>query len=398
MATKSWEEEMSRFYGKGKPHPGVPNDPLSRTLLRSALDNAENVAKGRAPRSLLHPDGYNPESGAKSVGANLDSNHASFDFPIRSACPIGSHLESENEDSEIRLRWVSDEEKGINEALERAKADASNRETMLIARRNYDNFMNTEGSDLYGRFKKIARFPELFQAQLDRATDPVMKWAHAHQRDIMILWLSAFADNELAQYVYYMPYYRILDYEIGRRAHDDLIKRSLNVNAKKALGNILRRLDKLSDKRVNFDMAAEPPEEWHSVSHQHSDVKHPFGEESLKYPQYLALGNYSLIALAKGYTEPLSDGGHKICVTGLSSAVNDSVDYNGFQWLAPWRHKDLVGPGDDISLEELFATGTNFFNWDFTNFKKHTWHGKDFRVVSHPHEIPLLEEKCWRVK
>lgn len=390
MAMKTWEEEIAHSYVKGKNASGIPNDPFRRTLLGSALSNAENAAKG---------DSSNWGSSPSSRGTLLKPNSL-----------FGSSSQYHDEDNpDIPLPWVSPVERGISEALEQTRVDAKNRVTMLIARQNYERLLHNVELGINDKFKKIARFPELFQAQLDRTKDPAMKWAHGHQRDIMTLYLSAPAGKDPAQYVYYIPYYRILEYELGRRAHAWLVKNALNENAQKALTGILRRLGKFSDKRVYYDMTAEPPYDWHSVSHQYTPVKHPSGREKLKFAPYLALGDYSLMALAKGYTEPLPNGEHNLCVTNLMAAVNDSVDYNGFQWVGPWNHTDLIGPGDDLNLLDLgklIIMGTQFFNQDFTNFENYSGYGKAFRTVSLPHEIPILDgngtlikgDLCWKVK
>lgn len=114
----------------------------------------------------------------------------------------------------------------------------------------------------------------------------------------------------------------------------------------------------------------------------------------------MALGNYSLSGLVKGFTMPNSKGSHYICITNSYSLVNDSFDFDNFQWLGNWNFVD----------KDMTIAGTPLFNGTFRLFSDASGgYGRDHRVVSNLYEIPPDEIKfpqkekidgniCWKAR
>lgn len=284
----------------------------------------------------------------------------------------------------------------MRETMEDCQTEMKNRKMIKLANINYGKIIK-ELAHLKGINLKVLRMPELLEAMIKREDDSERKWHLEFLRDSLLLWISQKHSTSKNQNVLYYPYHRILEYDRGRKSHETHINNFLNNNARKVIENRLTKRGLFTDKKEYFDYTSSHPSDWHSAAHQNTPVKHSLFEFST--PQYQALGDYSLSGLVKGFTEPDSRGGHHICIANAYSLVNDSFDFDGFQWLGNWNFAN-----QDIA----YNGGTPFFNGTFRKFSEASGgYGRDYRIVSNLYEIPPDEinfpekEKingniCWR--
>ena len=350
---------------------GVPNTSLNRALLRGALKN----------HGAYHPTLLNKE--INSVEAKPES----LDWtPYKSP-------------------YISEAEAGIRAAYEIAKMKRKNRELLLIARDNYnrlyENVRDVPPRALEENIR-VLLMPKILEKMIAREKDYVTRFNQEFLRDSFYLWMSEAVSPEHNANVLYYPYHMILDYQQGNEAHKTHLQKFFNDKAREVIKNRLVKANLFSDRKEFFDFTNAHPSDWHSAAHQNTKVEHgKFNPYNVDIPQFQALGNYSLGALAKGYTMPAGDGKHYICISNAYSFVNDSFDFNGFQWLGNWDIEN-----GDFSIS--WPLDIQLFNRTFRSFAKITKHGRDFRIVSPLYEIPKKElefngreiingDICWKV-
>lgn len=351
---------------------GLPNTSWNRSLLNGALKNNRAI-----PKTL----------------PGMDSDLAESEPESPDWTPYTSP-------------YISDAEAGVREAFENAEIERENRELLLIARENYNrlyqNIRDMSPFNLYEEIR-VLLMPKLLEKMIEREKDYVKRFNQEFLRDSFYLWLSEAVSPEPNTNVLYYPYHMILDYRVGNEAHKTHLQKFFNDKAREVIRNRLIKAKLFTDSKEFFDFASAHPSDWHSAAHQNTSVKHNRWRKDTAYiPQFQALGDYSLGALAKGYTMPAGDGKHYICITNAYSFVNDSFDFNDFfEWLGNWDIKNgdfsVTLPGDMI-----------LYNHTFREFAKRTNHGRDFRIVSPLYEIPKKElefkgkevingDICWKV-
>ncbi|MBD5642174.1 MAG: hypothetical protein HDQ91_07140 [Desulfovibrio sp.] len=348
----------------------IPNTPFRRSLLNGALKNYKPT-----PLTLLETDLTLPAT---------DPGSSDW-IPYKSP-------------------YLSDEEAGIRAAFEHARMKSSNREILAIAKANYDHLYNSIKDLTYAREEddiRILLLPKLLDRMIERERDEIRKFHLEFLRNSFYLWLSEKVSFEPNFNFLYYPYHMILDYQTGNEAHKMHLQKFFNAQAREVIRNRLKNAGLFSDRKEYFDYTQGHPSNWHSDAHQNTSVKHGFHTSNIDIPQFQALGDYSLGALAKGYTMPAGNGKHYICISNAYSFVNDSFDFEGIQWLGNWDFENndfyALRPGD-----------IRLFNSTFRNFSQRSKHGRDFRIVSPLYEIPKQELKfagkeiidgdiCWKV-
>ncbi len=373
-------EDLAEFYDYFSPPyllrlqetKGMPNTSLNRSILHGALK------KHRAlPTTLLN------------------------------GRPISSKTRHESQDwIPYKSPYISDEEADIREAFEIAKMERENRELLLIARENYDRLYkyvrDLPPMSLMDDVR-VLLMPKLVEKMIEREKDYVKRFNLEFLRDSFYLWLGEEVSAEPNTNVLYYPYHMILDYQKGNEAHKTHLQNFFNDKAREVIEKRLKKAKLVTDGREYFDFTSAHPSDWHSAAHQNTPVEHEYYKPNTAYiPQFQALGNYSLGALAKGFTKPAGDGEHFICITNAYSFVNDSFDFKGIEWLGNW---DLEN--GDFSI--IRPMDMRLFNSTFQYFAERTNHGRDFRVVSPLYEIPKNELEfmgrkmidgniCWKIK
>lgn len=350
---------------------GLPNTSLNRTLLHSALKNHRAI-----PRTLLDWE------------------------------PSPSESKPESPDwTPYKSPYISDAEAGIREAFEHAKMERANREMLLIGKEKYNRlYENVKDMPAMAIDEdiRVLLMPKIIEKMIERENNYVRRFNQEFLRDCFYLWLSEAVSSEPNTNVLYYPYHMILDYRQGNEAHKTHLQNFFNDKAREVIKNRLIKANLFSDRREYFDFTSAHPSDWHSAAHQNTSVKHNYqGPKTAAIPQFQALGDYSLGALAKGYTVPAGKGSHYICITDAYSFVNDSFDFDGFQWLGNWDFKK-----GDFSV--FWPLDMILFNSTFRTFAERTNHGRNFRVVSPLYEIPKKELEfngreiidgniCWKV-
>ncbi|MCL2791069.1 MAG: DUF6402 family protein [Desulfobulbus sp.] len=162
-----------------------------------------------------------------------------------------------------------------------------------------------------------------------------------------------------------------------------------NTASKRSLGSILARdgfLKEMAAGEVPFDFTTSPWEEWQEKYHIQRVVMQPIGINA----QQAVLGSFTFRALAKGTTEWIKEGVHRIRVTGVSVFVHDIYNFaaGGLEWLGYWNC-------EEGTVDVWPTSGTLLENKDFRSYQDRYGLGHDYLVLSRPHEVEHCEEMVY---
>lgn len=172
-----------------------------------------------------------------------------------------------------------------------------------------------------------------------------------------------------------------------------------NIAARNALMSHLERLGKLGTEIQEFDFTASAPHEWDTLSYQARSInflpdgqRQAHGHIPILWPQYWALGSFTVNALPKGVVIPLSGGGHRICISDVYLFISDNVNFEGDQKLGFWNVADTVFPSFSPFNRKIFN------NEIFKSFRKRHGYGRDLMVLSPLKRIEDFAGGCWDIK
>lgn len=278
------------------------------------------------------------------------------------------------------------------------------------------------------RTKNLLKLPQIAKKEAALTDDPDMKKAWNILADSFHLYFSepTVYDALTGKLVPNQNVYKV-DWDFAtspafvQSIVSDLKKNLLNEPAKRELEKKLVKNYKNSSIPKSFDFTAAPEIEWNKHSYQERNVvfysmeKFWLNDPVIAYkaidiPQYRALGNFNISALAKGYVEPHPDGGDNICVSEVHIFVNDHFNFEGGSPLGIWDFKNMRYLDNfDIYNNNYFITDGTFgkdfiydrymlYNSDFNKFREKTGYGRNFRIVSPLQKVKEFKPDCWKAQ
>ena len=166
---------------------------------------------------------------------------------------------------------------------------------------------------------------------------------------------------------------------------DQLEPHVMNEAAQKSLGAVLCRDGYMGVGRVDFDFTELPCQQWQQAYHTHIAVPRSVIPDGLQ----VAMGAFTLRALAGGWTEPNGKGGHAVHVTKMAVFVHDVFNFE-----EEWTESTIglmYWSCEHLAFNEGYEEGyTKLNNGDFRNFRDQYGQGGDFLVLSQPHKVANL--------
>lgn len=256
------------------------------------------------------------------------------------------------------------------EALEEAFNDA------------VDSLKGLEGND-----ELLLCLPEIAEAEATRCTFSNDAEGWRYLKSMFHKWFSGQANEDAAanNEPFWVDWNWIMSYGRARMDYDGFCApyRMFNVNGKNSLAAMLKKDGYLTDEYQEFDYISEDWRTWKKGYFQYFVVNNML----TVIPDGLtaAMGAFTLRALARGNTEPLPEGGHRINVEALAVFVRDSFNFKGEYPLGFWNCEQKFF---SMSFDEF---STYLYNTDFQDFRKRTGKGNDFLVLSPLHLVENFE-------
>ena len=241
--------------------------------------------------------------------------------------------------------------------------------------------------------------PEIAEAEATRCTFSNDAEGWRYLKSMFHKWFSGPANEkaETNKEPFWVDWNWIMSYGRARMAYDGFCApyRMFNVPGKDSLAAKLKEDDYLTDeyryfdyispKRRHFDDISPDWQAWKKGSFQYYIVNNlltviPDGLTA-------AMGAFSLRALARGNTEPLPEGGHRINVEALAVFVWDSFNFEGSYPLGFWSCEEKKFAALLPDREGFRSLN----NTDFEAFRVRTGKGNDFLVVSQLHLVENFE-------
>lgn len=247
-----------------------------------------------------------------------------------------------------------------------------------------DSLTGLEGND-----DLLLCLPEIAEAQAARRlfSNDAEGWRYL--KSMFHKWFSGQAneDAEANKEPFWVDWNWIMSYGRARMDYDGFCApyRMFSVNGKDSLAGMLKKDGYLTDEYREFNYISEDWQTWKKGYFQYFVVNNwltvmPDGLTA-------AMGAFSLRALAKGNTEPLPEGGHRINVEALAVFVWDSFNFEGSYPLGFWSC-------DEKKFAALLPDGEGFRilnNTDFEEFRGRTGKGNNFLVLSQLHLVENFE-------
>lgn len=149
----------------------------------------------------------------------------------------------------------------------------------------------------------------------------------------------------------------------------------------------LKAAGKFTDKIETFDFIKDPGD-WIKYYHQSQKVEFQIKDDKaylyILDPLYRVLGDFDILGMCKGWTEPKRGWGHTIYITDAAIAIRDSFNFEDeFQFNGVWScvNKSYLAiiPGEANAI----------FNFTFNNFRGKYKNGNDFLVITQHEYVDL---------
>ncbi|WP_303238022.1 phage baseplate assembly protein V [uncultured Bilophila sp.] len=348
-----------------------------------SLHGKENIIL-QAPtlmlRGNLSQTGYDGAPGFTDIRGTVAVREGSVSVPngdvVATAVSLVGHLhEGVQSGGGTSGTPVAEELPGNNpEALEEAFNETA------------DSLKGLEGND-----ELLLCLPEIAEAEATRCplSNDAEGWRYL--KSMFHKWFSGPANEkpETNKEPFWVDWNWIMSYSEAKQKYATLKEKNylFNEKAEKSLVDLLQEDQLLTDQAVPFDYISPEWNTWNHGYFQHIGV-YPvksFTVDGL----VVAMGAFSLHALARGYVKPLPQGGHHIHVDDVAVHVWDSFSFSGSQLLGFWTCEGkafALAPSGEVEYRVL---GNDNFNL----FRQRTGHGNDFLVLSQLHLVEDFKGK-----
>lgn len=250
--------------------------------------------------------------------------------------------------------------------------------------------------DLSSIDKRILRMPEKLQKMIDNATDDDYITAFAHLRDCFYNYFSTPTDENTRPDIQWIEYPFAAKYPLAQKALQNLKNNLFNSKALNKLVEKLQEAEAFDNERKDFYFWNTEPYNWSDISYQSRSIQHSWDNLPIQWsryiitPQFYALGDFTINAIPEGYVQPKKNGKYDICINKMYFFINDSFNFEDFEYLGPWN---LEEESKYLLLNSNYSKKTHLLNSDFREFQRHGY-GRYFPVLSKLHEVEDFEPVC----
>lgn len=288
---------------------------------------------------------------------------------------------------------VNDAAIEARQSLGAKQTEALNEDADKKARNGFEELLQRLPEALSEIEELLLCLPEIAAAEAGRTTDKADKQGWLYLEKMFYRWFGGKANEDALKNdeIFWVNLDWTLKFPRGEVAFKSL---SLPVNlfndkGKQQLTQILRRDKKLQRDKQFFDYTNKSWEFWRDDYFQQIIVP---GMEVIPPDGLMAaLGNYSLRALAKGYSE-FKGNHYLITITGVSIFLWDSFNFNGYYPLGYW--KCFPPTFLPYTFDSSFTLLENEY---FSKFREAYTAGNDFLVLSKPKAVDYWKDYSYAV-
>lgn len=245
----------------------------------------------------------------------------------------------------------------------------------------------------------ILCLPDIAETEAGKAWASADEKGWLYLRELMLKWLQRPAKRypNIAPEPFWVDWDWVVSFVRARDAYNayTLYYRSsepnniYNTAARRQIGSYLKRDGKLTARKEPFDYTQGTWRDRVNRSFQYRSVDRGWIDDGLQ----AAIGAFTFRALAKGYAEPNSTGGHAITVTGVSVFMEDRFSFQEGELLGYWNCELK----EFIQLEEFpfyysLPSTCKLTGSHFLRFQERHNCGNDFLTLTEPHAVENFRE------